>query len=167
MKTLKASTAKITDKRRRTTFGPGRSSYITDGFNVYLGSCPATALIDKWFNENEVYSLMFKCKTWTKLKNLATKLTIAAMRTNIVATGPGDGEKCQITYSRNAGCSCGCSPGYRIRKINRNDPQTVQYGSENLSNHDLWMDVKCDTTELEAKLPTFTEMLKKELKGRA
>lgn len=135
--------ATITSTRNRTY--PNR--YIPNGFNVYVKS-NVSNLIDDWFHENEVWSLDFKCKAWNKLKNAANKLNIAAIRSVV-------GFNCDITYSVYAGCSsCPCSPGFRIRKC---------IGGSAHINRDVYMDIEVDTSEIEAMLPKYTEMLKKEI----
>ena len=109
----------------------------------------ATDCIDKFFEEKKIYSLDFKCKTWTKMGTAAHKINVAALKTIF-------GESAEIRYSRKAGCSCGCSPGYIVNKI----PATQQ----ELRGKDVWIDIKSSrVSEIEAKLPLFAKMLKDEI----
>ena len=139
--------ATITSSSRR----PFGDRFINKGFNVFVESS-ASKLIDKWFNDNEIYKLDFKCKTWSKLKRAAIKLEIKAMRELF-------GDDCKIAYSVHAGCSCPCSPGFRVRNCE---------GKRNVEhfNHDVWMDIKGDTSSIEALLPKCLELLKKEIAER-
>lgn len=73
---MKTSTMKVSQIRRR-SYG---ERFLHNGFNVYLKS-NASSLIDKFFSENEIWSLQFKSKTWSKMCRMAEKLNIAAMRT--------------------------------------------------------------------------------------
>jgi hypothetical protein len=94
------------------------------------------------------WDLDFKCKAWSKLKNAANKLNIAAIRSIV-------GFNCDITFSTYAGCStCPCSPGFRVRKC---------VGGNHRVNCDVWMNIEVDASELVAMLPKYTEMLKKEI----
>ena len=63
-------------------------------------------IIDAWFTKNDISSLKFKCKTWSKAKRLANKYVYKQLKELVPCKS--------ILYSRTAGCSCGCSPGYFI-----------------------------------------------------
>lgn len=134
-------TAVITSKHRR-----GGSNRYFNGCKCFV-TCNATDVADKFFMSNEIYKLNFKCKTWTAVRKVATKLCIEALRTVL----PQD---CIIKYSRNAGCSCGCSPGYNVTNIGHSD----------LYNTHLHVDVTVDTAEFEAMMPMFKVKLDKEIK---
>lgn len=132
----------ITQKRpRRHPVKP-----IWHGCNVYAES-NADKAIDAFFNENKIWSLDFKCKTWAKMKSAATKLTVAAMREVF-------GETAKIAYSHKAGCSCGCSPGYKVREMGE--------GRE-YENHDVWAKITVNVNELVAKLPAYKLALDAEI----
>lgn len=73
---------------------------------VYVSS-NLDELVDGWFTENRIFELQFKCKTWDSIVRRANRIINAAVIANIE-----EADSC--SYSRKAGCSCGCSPGYII-----------------------------------------------------
>lgn len=144
-----------------------KQSYYPDrfinGFNVFV-KCNASKLIDEWFSENKIYSLDFKCKTWSKAKRAASKLTIGAMREKLF------GDEYAINYSLYAGCSCPCSPGYRVRR--KKDSNTVGFFTKldpntNIVNHNLWVTVEVDVSALKERLPELTKELQEEIKNHS
>lgn len=136
-------TATVTNNKRRVY--PDRIIY--GGCNVYVNS-PANDIIDKWFMSKGIYNFDYKCRTWSKLKKVVNKLNIDAMRTVF-------GDKCDIVYSVNAGCSCGCSPGFKVRNLSHE--QMNEY-----CNRDVWMKLDVDTSKLERDMASFDLMLEKE-----
>jgi len=141
---MSATKFKLKSARRR----PYSERTIHNGFNIFVDS-NATALVDEFFNKHEIWKLDFKCSTWTRMKNAATKINVAAMHEFF-------GSDVEINFSHKAGCSCGCSPGYRARKA-------FGQAYHKYINQDIWAEVKADLSELKAKMPKFEEMLKKEL----
>ena len=136
--------AKVTNSRYSTS-GHG-TRYLPDACIVYANS-NATKVVDDFFHDNKIYALDFKCRTWTKVGNEGTKLTIDALRDIF-------GPDVNIKWSRTAGCSCGCSPGYKVKNL--------KMGSE-YRNHDVWVDVEVDTTELVKRLPAYKVKLEAEI----
>lgn len=122
--------------------------FIYGGCNVYVKS-KANDVVDDWFHNNSVFNLDFKCKTWTKLKSAANKLNIEALRTIF-------GNECDVTYSHTAGCSCGCSPGFKVRKLTSEHIPTY-------NNRDVWVTLDVDVTKLESDLKSFDTMLEREI----
>jgi hypothetical protein len=141
---MKTSTMKVKQITKR----PYRERFIPNGFNVYIDS-NATELVDKFFSENKIYGLSFKSKTWSKMCRMTEKLNIAAMRA-VYGSTP------DIKYSYKTGCSCGCSPGYKVRKAFC--PTLREY-----ANCDIWATVKVDVSEIKALMPKFKEMLAEEI----
>lgn len=121
--------------------------YISSGCNCFVKS-DATKIADTFFHENKIYNLNFKCKTWNKIKRLVDKLNIEALK--IIFP-----EECTIRFSHKTGCSCGCSPGYRVRNVT----------SRNFAyyNNNVYVTVKVDTTKFENMLPKFKQMLEEEI----
>jgi hypothetical protein len=78
----------------------------TDGARVFADS-NTSKVVNEFFNKNEIFNLAWKCKTWSSLRNKATKLDIAELKTVF-------GPYAVIRWSRTAGCSCGCSPGFVV-----------------------------------------------------
>ena len=139
-------TVKLKSSRKRTY----PDKVIWDGFNVYVES-NVTTLIDKFFSDHKIYSLGFKCKTWNRMVSMAQKIEVAAMKEFF---GADDG--LDIKYSHKTGCSCGCSPGFKVRKAF--SPAVADY-----KNCDVWLNLKLDTTEIKKMLPLFEAKLKVEL----
>lgn len=140
--------AKVTQSRYRTS--GHRTRFMPDGCIVYADS-NATKIVDEFFHDNKIYALPFKCRTWSKVSGEGTKLTIAALREIF-------GPYVDIKWSRTAGCSCGCSPGYRIKNLER---------GHKYRNHDVWVDVEVDTTKLVKALPAYKIKLDAEIAKHA
>jgi hypothetical protein len=115
------------------------------GVRAYVSSS-AGEVVDKFFNENAIYGLRFKCNTWNALKRKATASDIADLKTVF-------GQNVQIRYSSTAGCSCGCSPGYII-----DGEIAAEY-----RNTDVWVDIKTPTAHIVKLLPDFTKKLAAEI----
>jgi hypothetical protein len=96
---------------------------------VYVES-QLDAVVDAWYNKHEVYNLSFKCKTWGKVKTLATKEHTKALKELFP-------DAHSIKFSSKAGCRCGCSPGYIIK----HEPNT--YG------RNFWVDMLVTPEETE------------------
>ena len=91
-----------------------RASY--DRFTVSVDG-PMNDLIDKeFFSKHEIYNLDFKCSAWSRVTGAATKAIVAALKPVLAAHVGLKPENLDLHFSRYAGCSCGCSPGY-IGKI--------------------------------------------------
>lgn len=66
----------------------------------------------EWFTQHSIGSLQFKCKAWNKVARAHVAVSetelvpVIAEKFNISPT------QFEIKFSRTAGCSCGCSPGY-------------------------------------------------------
>lgn len=136
------STAVVTGERLRIG-----ERYISSGCNCFVES-NATKIADKFFYDNNIFQLDFKCKTWGKICRLVDKLNVEALK--IIFPG-----QCTIKFSHKTGCSCGCSPGYKVRKAPSNN---FTY-----NNKDVWVDVCVDTSKLEQMLPKFKQMLEEEI----
>jgi hypothetical protein len=141
-------TAKVTQVQRRSM--SNRERYLHDGCTVFVES-NVTKLVDEFFHDNKIYALNFKCKTWSKLGTISTKATIASLR-EIFGPEP------EIKYSRTAGCACGCSPGYRVKKL----PMNSEFINKN-----VWATVEVDIEPVKKVIPTFQAKLEEELKAHA
>lgn len=127
-----------------------RERYLYDGCIVHVES-NVTRVVDEFFHDNKIYMLNFKCKTWSKLGTISTKATIASLR-EIFGPEP------EIKWSRTAGCSCGCSPGYRVKNLPSGSPYI---------NKNVWATVKVDTEPVKKVLPAFQAKLEEEIKSHA
>lgn len=78
-------------------------------FVVFVEDSQASELADGFYNDNQLWKLEFKCKTWSKVESAANRIDIP----NIVRHLESQyNDAIELKYSRNAGCNCGCSPGY-------------------------------------------------------
>lgn len=137
----------ITSARRR----PYSERLIHNGFNLFVES-NATKLIDEFFNENKIWSLDFKSKTWAKLKRMACKLETEAMKDFF-------GAECEMKFSHYTGCSmCPCSPGYKVRKA-------FAEPFWKYANNDVWAKINVDVSSIKSVLPKMKEMLEAEIKA--
>lgn len=73
------------------------------------------------YNENELFTVEWKSKAWSKLSNFASRATAKALRGKLELT-----KNVSVTFSVYAGCSCPCSPGYIIRAKNNEGEQELR-----------------------------------------
>jgi len=64
-------------------------------------------LADKFAGKNGVFGLKWKCKTWDKINKDALSIVKEAIKSAF-------GENVTVSYNRKLGCSCGCSPGFKV-----------------------------------------------------
>jgi hypothetical protein len=140
----------LKSKRPRTHSDGGR--YIDDGFNVYADSNLSSA-IDEFFTANKIYGLSFKCRTWTKLKNFVSRVEAASLKERFSLE-----DSAAVKYSHKAGCSCGCSPGFQVRKTRKS---LIAF-----RNHSVYVKLDYDLAPIKAVLPAFESMLKAEIEAR-
>jgi len=131
---------KVTNCRAR----GGREKRI-NGARAYVNSSVGK-VVDKFFDDNKIYALNFTCSTWNALKRKAVESDIADLKTIF-------GEDAEIRWSKTAGCSCGCSPGYVV---------DGQMKSE-FRNKNVWIDIESSTDHLVKLLPDFTKKLAAEI----
>lgn len=125
-------------------------------FTVFTRSATADKA-DEFFNKHEIYKLKFKCRTWGKITRTTAAMDIAQIAPKIAEHFKTEVGNFELKYSRTAGCSCGCSPGF-IGK-------TKQYVPE-LSGHNVCMDValaESDAKILDATLVLQEVALQKEI----
>lgn len=132
--------ATITQTHTRKPYKPGHSIVYVD--------CSITDLVDKeFYSKHKLWELNFKCETWSSVKRMASKYTAEALKTLF----PTD----TIKYSAKAGCSCGCSPGYRIT-----------HSGSSFASHDHWVDVTHDEdvlNKVREELVCFERKLEQEI----
>ena len=95
--TLTKSSPISSDFRKR----PGRSI-------VYVNSVLDKAA-DEFGTKYDVWNLPFKSKTWSSVCRVINKATAELLRQLFP-------DAVSIKFSAKAGCSCGCSPGYIVKK---------------------------------------------------
>lgn len=90
-------------------------------FRVYTEGDKPRDMTGAWFDENNVQSLKFKRKAWNKVARAGVAISEKQM-VPVVAKAFGlKPEDFTIRFSRYAGCSCGCSPGYVGKLLAYND----------------------------------------------
>lgn len=108
-------------------------------------------IIDAWFTKNGIGSLNFKCKTWSKAKRLANKYIYKQIKELVPCKS--------VLYSRTAGCSCGCSPGYFI-----NEPELEEHKGISAWVNDIVLNDE-ERYKLMWDLEQLTKELKEEIKA--
>ena len=118
-----------TDRSGRRSLRPASPRKV----RVYRDS-PASVLADEWFHRNQIYSLDFKCKAWGLITRAANKLDGAAISSAFK-------QPVETTrFDHKCGCSCGCSPGFRV---NFEQPIDVDQRGE------YWMKLEFSDAELQ------------------
>lgn len=115
------------------------------GARVYVTSTCGKE-VDKFFSDNKIHSLNFKCSTWNSLKRKAVESDVADLKTIF-------GEDAEIKWSRTAGCSCGCSPGYVVD--GKMKPE--------FRNSDVWVNIETSATHITKLFPDFKKKLTAEI----
>ena len=128
-------------KHKTRTYSEKRIS----GARAYVSSSIGK-LVDTFFYENRIHALKFTCSTWNALKRKAVRSDIADLKIIF-------GEEATIRWSRTAGCSCGCSPGYVV-----DGDINAKY-----RNSDVWIDIDSSTAHLTKLLPDFSKRLQAEI----
>ena len=124
---------------------------------VYIKKTAIDTIINKWFSDNEIYSLDFKCKTWTWLTARRNALIASKIHSLL-----GLEESQKAKFSRTAGCHCGCSPGFLIKRGNKNERRIMVDGQAYSS---IWVNIDTDeyAQEFEEYIKTASLKLEKEL----
>lgn len=141
-------------------FGRTKQSLIyTEGYDVkdeekdnFLEKYNPDRIIDTWFDKNDIRSLEFKCKTWAKAKRLAHKYIYKQLKELVPCKS--------ILYSRNAGCSCGCSPGFFV-----NEPELQEHTGVSMWVKGIVVNDE-ERHEILRKLEQLTKELKEEVSKR-
>ena len=111
---------------RKSNYGNRAIVYVDSGLNDML---------DKEIFMPHVSNLDYESKAWNSICRSVNKLISTAIKQHL-------GADYQVTFSRKAGCNCGCSPGYIVKRHG-------DYTQPGLRHTDMWMDVEFDEQELE------------------
>ena len=145
MSKLKLKPIAITAKAVSVTESSDRRDLKTRAY----GNSQLMDVINDWFNENELYAIRFKSKTWSRLFKQISKIEGVAIAKSLTEL-----THCNvlgINFSRKAGCSCGCSPGYLVK---------------GLLGKSYWFEYETEAwaiEEVKAILPEYTKLLKEEI----
>lgn len=127
---------------------------------VYIKKTAIDTIINKWFSDNEIYSLDFKCKTWTWLTARRNALIASKIHSLL-----GLDENQMVKFSQYAGCSCPCSPGFLIKRGNKNERRIMVDGQAYSS---IWVNIDTDeyVNDFEDYCKQASLKLEKELQNR-
>ena len=113
---MKAIIEHIEPKFKRDQKYLGRSKrtivYLTNfakkgsGLEKKLEKYSPDRILDQWFDDWKIHELSKKSEAWSKAKRIGNKYVYKAIKSLVPCKS--------VVYSRNAGCSCGCSPGYIV-----------------------------------------------------
>lgn len=104
-------------------------------------------MLDEWF-ENNIRGLKYKSSVWSRLGSKVTNMIGKEIAQLLKLS-----DDYSVTWSRTAGCSCGCSPGWIVKQNGKNvhsiklDGQYVNVISVNI-----------DTTGYESEVAKLIEV---------
>lgn len=113
---------------------------------------PVEVIHHEFYNPQEIYTLKFKSKAWSSAARAANSLINKALKNKF------PGYKSHFDYR--AGCSCGCSSGYILTKID-------DRADDSLKSSDIWVNVEADDQELKdlrSKIEKLEPILEDEIK---
>ncbi len=124
---------------------PSREDYrkAETRFTVYTDGQGRDIADKEYFSKYNISKLNFKCASWDRVGGFAAN--IEARHTQAVIE-EAFGVKVELKFSRYAGCSCGCSPGF-VGKILDSDPLAFRHGGSPLSRAHIWVDVPLSDEE--------------------
>ena len=137
-----------------------QSLIYTEGYDVkdeekdnFLKKYNPERIISDWFDKNKIGRLEFKCNAWSKAKRLAHKYIYKQLKELVPCKS--------ILYSRNAGCSCGCSPGFFV-----NEPELEEHKGVSIWVNDMVINDE-ERHKILRKLEQLTKELKEEIEAHA
>lgn len=92
----------------RATSEDMRKNYLS--FRAYSDGAARNIADAEYFTKHNICSFDFKCKSWGRVGAFAARMEADAIAKAVEAAYPGT--KVEVKFSRTAGCSCGCSPGF-------------------------------------------------------
>lgn len=78
-------------------------------FTVYTDGAARDVADEHYFTKHNIASLNFPCRSWRKVGGIASAIEAEYAKAAVEARF---GIKVELKFSRKAGCSCGCSPGF-------------------------------------------------------
>lgn len=112
-------------------------------FVLYTDGSARAFADQEYFTKHEIYNLKFKCRSWGRVGGFAARIEA---KKAAAAIEQKFGVKVELQYSRKAGCSCGCSPGFKGKM--------VEGFSKEISRADIFVDVPI-TKEEEAEIVQY------------
>ncbi len=105
---------------------------------VYVERTAVDDILTKWYHNHNIQALPVKCNAWNWL--MKQRNSVLATRIHTLLKLDKD---CQVKFSYKAGCSCGCSPGFTIKRLGCNEPRVLIDGQ---SYSNVWVEI--DTNDL-------------------
>lgn len=104
----------------------GNRRYTSQALHVYVDNTRLHKVADDWFDRNNVRAIQVKSKAWASIVRRLNKIVGAELAKHFGVSAS------DCRWDRRCGCSCGCSPGFRIRNV---------YG---MLRHNAWAKVTID-----------------------
>jgi hypothetical protein len=82
-------------------------------------------IVDQWFRDNNISGLTKRSKAWSRAKRLANKYIYKTLKELVPCKS--------ILYSRTAGCTCGCSPGFFVTEPELEEHKGVSAWAYNIT----------------------------------
>lgn len=95
---------------------------------IYLDKNPLNDILDEFYVKNDIFDMKVKSKAWSKLVRFSSSI-VERKLAKYFGVDPKF-----VKFSFNAGCSCGCSPGYILKK----PAPFMQFG---YPKKDIWCEV--------------------------
>lgn len=131
-----------------TNINPAKSDdYRKSGkrFTVYTDGVARDIADQEYFTKYNIINFDFRCASWSRVGSFAA--AIEARRAQ-QAVETAFGVKVSLKFSRTAGCSCGCSPGF-VGEILEGE-RSASYNGVQLSRASIWMEVPLTDEEKQA-----------------
>jgi hypothetical protein len=120
-------TTKQTEKKYNRNLGNRAVVYVDDKL---------TDAIDREIFDLMVRDLPYESSAWKRVTKTVNKVIASALKNHL-------GGDYKVSYSRKAGCNCGCSPGYIVKRHTNYDQPQLMHSS-------LWIDVDFNQEEVDA-----------------
>jgi hypothetical protein len=158
---------RLTEPKKETTMAatitqinrPDRDDYrkAATRFTVYTDGVGRDLADKEYFRKHDIGSLNFKCASWSRVVGFAAAIEA---RHAAAAIEEAFGVRVALKFSRTAGCSCGCSPGF-VGTILDSDPFAFTHGGSPLSRASIWVDVPLSEAEKQSIVEFAAKQAKK------
>jgi len=132
-KTMNATITQVNPPRERSDWNKSR-----DRFTVYTDGKARHIADLEYFTKYDISSLNFKCASWGRVGGFASRIEASGAAAAIEARF---GVRVDLKFSRTAGCSCGCSPGFIGKILDRGANNATDSLGVGLSRASLWVNV--------------------------
>lgn len=112
-----------------------------DRFIAYTDGTARSHADDVYLTKHKIFALDFRCKSWNRVAALAAAIEAAKVKQAVESKF---GVVVEVKFSRTAGCSCGCSPGFVGKIVSFTDAD----GRSQLSRADVWVEENLTADDL-------------------